>query len=753
MSTLMKPAEGELSRVIAGPESSSVAPSLIEVLWHRRWLIAAVIGVFLTIALLYLLVATPVYEATARLRLSQSPPRPFGDSSGYVDRSENFLQTQADTVASLPVLQRALERLDTTKLQTFATAKGDPAQWLRRKGLVRVQPSRKADILTVSVESPYQDETTLIANAVVEAYIEEQSHYRHAIGQTMIEVLSAERETLQRRRQQLLSKMAAYQNRLGLVSLRQDRGSTLMERTQTLANALTAAEMQAMELRAEYQAAQDVLRDPQRIADFVESRQSQGRDSGDAELAQLRQQYMQHTLTMASLQTTHGENHPRTVAMRQVMEALQEQINEKQVALVKAYAASLETQYQASMEKIGQLREALAAQRGMTANVSPEMAEYLTLEAEVDRLQRQDELLSNRIAEVSVNSVQTGPLSVQIIEPAIAGRSPIKPNKKLILAAAMVMGWVVGVGLALLREWQDTSLRTPEEIPVSLGTTLLAMIPQVNPRLSPVARGQLVYLDSCSAAAEAYRGIRTSISLGVAQNARTILVASPATGDGKSTTASNLAIAFAQAGERTLLIDCDLRNPVQHLLFEADATVGLTNVIAGEAQLRDAIRPAILPGLFLLPCGPIPKNPAELLISSRFKQLMQMLTESFDRIIIDSPPLMSVTDARILAADADATLLVLRMNKSMRELGIMALDGLDSVGARVIGAVANDVPPSRSAKYYGGHWPYATPQAELVNRSVSLIEHNTETETETATAEPADEKQLHPQFAGMSERD
>lgn len=747
----MKPYRGDLSTEVAGTEVSHTAPSLVDVLWNRRGLIAITVAICTVIAIVYLLIATPVYMATARLRLSQSPPRTFADNTAYVDRSETFMQTQADSIKSLPVIQRAVERLDVTSLKTFAEARGDTAEWFLRKVPIKVEQPRRSDILTVSVESRYREETAALTNAVVAAYIDEQSHYRHSVGQTMIGVLTAEREALQVRRRQLLTRMAGLKEQLGLLSLRQERGSTLSERTATLSAALTSAEMQAIELRAEHQALSDILNDPQRIADFVESRQAQGRDAGDSELAQLRQQHMEFTLTMASLRTTHGDNHPRTVAMRNMIDALAARIAQKELTLVKAHAAAIESRHQAATDTVRQLRAALDDQRGAAATISPELGEYLTLEAEVDRLNRQDELLGNRIAEVGVNSIDTGLLSIHVIEPAIIASSPVKPNKTLILVAAIMAGWVVGIGLALVREWQDTSLRTPEEIPVSLGATLLAMIPRVNSRLSAVARGQLVHLDSCSAAAEAYRGIRTSISLGEFREARTILVASPATGDGKSTTASNLAIAFAQAGERTLLIDCDLRNPVHHMIFESDASIGLTSVLAGEATVNQAIRPVAAPGLFLLPCGPIPTNPAELLLSDPFKRMMRKLVDSFDRIIIDSPPLMSVTDARILAADADATLLVLRMNKSMRELGVMALDGLLSVGARVAGAIANDVPASHAARYYGGPWPYGPRPGAFVATAVPRLEHKPHNGHESDDLED-EEQHLQPELAGATER-
>jgi len=341
-------------------------------------------------------------------------------------------------------------------------------------------------------------------------------------------------------------------------------------------------------------------------------------------------------------------------------------------------------------------------------------------------MQRRAELLDNRIAELNVNSVDSRPFNVSVLQPAMVADKPVKPNKALTLAAALLAGCVLGMGFATLREWKDARLRTPEEVTALLGMPLVGIVPQINRRLSPADRGQVLRIDSRSRVAEAYRSIRTSLHLGNARSAKTILVASPSAGDGKSTTAGNLAIAFAQAGERTLLMDCDLREPVQHLIFETDPVAGVSTVMPGETKLRDAVVPTRVANLFLLPCGPVPRNPAEMIASDRFKHLLKTLASGFDRVVIDSPPLEEVTDGRILAAAADVTVLVLRMNQSMRRSGVLAVTGLTEVGADVLGVVANDVPLATASRYDGGHWQYASsrgrdPRADLRDESTVAV--------------------------------
>jgi capsular exopolysaccharide synthesis family protein len=225
------------------------------------------------------------------------------------------------------------------------------------------------------------------------------------------------------------------------------------------------------------------------------------------------------------------------------------------------------------------------------------------------------------------------------------------------------------------------------------------------------------------AVGEAFGSIRTSLLLGQAQSAHTILVTSPMSGDGKSITASHLAIAFARHGCRTLLLDCDLRDPIQHLIFRLDSDIGLSSVLTAQTLVEDAIQPTWCPGLDMMACGPVPKNPSDLLAGPDFNQLLTSLSEKYDRVIIDSPPLGAAADARILAASSDATLLVLRMNLSARASSVEAVSSLKTAGARLVGAIANGTPPEKPYPYgsqddassIGLAWP--VPETKVFGRN------------------------------------
>ena len=226
-----------------------------------------------------------------------------------------------------------------------------------------------------------------------------------------------------------------------------------------------------------------------------------------------------------------------------------------------------------------------------------------------------------------------------------------------------------------------------------------------------VVRGQKVHLESKSVVAEAYRTIRTAVFFGAPkENAKAIHITSPTPGDGKSTLASNLAITMAQAGQRTLIIDADFRKPVQHKIFELDDGKGLSSLLAGRDTIEQVVQPTEIDGLDIMTCGPDVPNPSELLNSDIFAETLKKLTERYDRVIVDSPPVAPVADAQILAAVCDITLLVVRAEKTTRRQAQHARDSLLSVGAQILGAVVNDVQQKRGQygyySSYGGYGNY-----------------------------------------------
>lgn len=296
-------------------------------------------------------------------------------------------------------------------------------------------------------------------------------------------------------------------------------------------------------------------------------------------------------------------------------------------------------------------------------------------------------------------------VTIEVVEPALVAAAPSYPRPNRTMAVAIVSGMLIGAGLALLRDRLDGRMKTIEEIQTVVGLPILGVVPAMTGRRTAIARAMAVHLDPRSPVAEAYRTIRTAVFFGSnGTTCKTLLITSPEPGDGKTTSASNLAIAIAQTGRSVLLLDADFRKPTQHKNLDVKDAVGLSSVLAGRESLEQAIQHTGVEGLDILPCGPIPANPSEILNSREFGELVDSLAARYDHILFDSPPVNRVTDARILGAVCDATILVLRANQSTRKAGEHARNALLGVGARVLGAIVNSAPHSREYEVYGGSY-------------------------------------------------
>jgi capsular exopolysaccharide synthesis family protein len=297
-------------------------------------------------------------------------------------------------------------------------------------------------------------------------------------------------------------------------------------------------------------------------------------------------------------------------------------------------------------------------------------------------------------------------LVLGIVDQPSASNVPTYPNRMQAVGISLALGVLLGVGLALLRNWLDQRVTSAEEVSALLGVPVVGMLPRVKGKQDTARLGRHVLEDPSSGIAEAYRGIRTALSFGLRGiRAKTILVTSPAPKEGKSTMVSNLAVSMAQAGQRVLIVDADLRQSQQHAIFSVSNDVGLANVLTGEAPLAQAIQHFDSIGLDILPAGHIHEHSHEMLSSRALADLMGSLSERYDFILIDSPPLTSVADPLVLAAISDVTVLVVRWGLSRRKAAEQARDGLAGMGARVVGAVVTGVRGGAGHyySYYGYH--------------------------------------------------
>jgi len=334
-----------------------------------------------------------------------------------------------------------------------------------------------------------------------------------------------------------------------------------------------------------------------------------------------------------------------------------------------------------------------------------------TTSPEATALLNQEAVLKEQLAQMQVSgSVDTG--AVVLVTPAQTPVSPSSPKPVQDALLGLAAGLALGLGAAFLRDSFDDRLTSKEATEHAGGAPVLAMIPAV-PSWRRSAPLVVTVTEPNSPAAESYRSLRTSLQFARQERQlSSLLVTSPGVGEGKTSTLANLGVVFAQAGEQVLLVSCDLRRPRIGAFFGLDEHAGLTSVLLGERTLEEMVQP--VPGfdrLSLLPAGPVPSNPAELLNSAHALDIFTRLRDQYDLVLIDSPPMLPVTDATILSRHADATLMLAAAGQTRRADLHRAVEKLDQVGATILGIVLNKV-TRQTGSYYGYTYSYKTYRAE-----------------------------------------
>jgi capsular exopolysaccharide synthesis family protein len=311
-------------------------------------------------------------------------------------------------------------------------------------------------------------------------------------------------------------------------------------------------------------------------------------------------------------------------------------------------------------------------------------------------------------------------VGVQIIAEPRLSDGPVSPQPLRNIGLAVALGLIAGVGAAALRESLDTTIRSPESLTRAASAPTLCAIPlDGNAKTSPL----ITEGSAQSGRAEAMRHLRTNLQfVEVDRPLRSLVVSSAVSGEGKSTTVCNLAIAFAETGKRVIVVDADLRRPMLAEYLGLEGAVGLTNVLAGQASAQDVIQPWGNSSLWVLPSGSIPPNPSELLGSDNMADLLVALSRGFDMIIIDTPPLLPVTDAAVMAAAADGCLVIARHGKTTKTQVAAAFSTLAAVGAKLHGCVLNMSPAKHATEYsYYSHESPAQANAAPVQRTTARI--------------------------------
>ena len=425
-----------------------------------------------------------------------------------------------------------------------------------------------------------------------------------------------------------------------------------------------------------------------------------------------------------------GADHPQVVAIRKRMSTIRDHLEKNATAtnaanpttsatdLIHLYVQILEEEKKKNEEIQKSLRANLESDRGIVRPLELLAHRETTLKDQREYLKKR--LFNLEEGRKTIELTRDAPLyDFRIINPAGEG-GKVSPIATSTVSLGAILGLLLGIGLAFLAEFTDQSFHSAEEIRRRLGVSVIGHIPPLTPHEATAPDQQaldpmlVVHHRPPSMEAEAHRGLRTSLYFStVGKGHQVIQITSPNPHDGKSTIIANLAVSIAQSGKKIVLIDCDFRKPRIHQIFGlATSEVGLASVLLQEADLDQAIQTCAVAGLHLLPCGPRPTNPAELLSSQRYRELLDQIRTRYDFVLIDTPPLLAVSDPAVVSTQVGGVILVTRLTKTARPAAERAKEILSAMGANLLGVVVNDSEADRSSYNYGYNYQYAEDYSE-----------------------------------------
>ena len=685
--------------------------NLPAIILRRLWLIAIVIVLTLAAGVIYLRQATPYYRATTKLFVAASGGnRILGDNSELTPlTSGNRRGTQAEIVVSPLVLRRVADRPDIKAMKSFAG--GDNTMAMLRVGLNVVVGND--DLMDISFDTQHYGEAAQVANAVADAYIAFSDEYKRNTSAEMLQIIQKEKQKVEdemAQRLTLLTRFKMESGGLALASKDKDgktvlQGSVTIQQLNSFTEAMTKAQIEVIEAKANLEGVINLKNDPNRLRQYVATQRSRGGlVSTNAGETRLTQELGDLYAARSQMESKLGIEHPRYVATIARIAMLEQELTKYDATFVDSQIAMSQENYKAAERRVQELATYIQANGEEAKKLNNQVAQYERMAGEMEQTRSRLDFLNARIRELGMNQ-DVRALNVMLVEAAVEPADPFSPNSGKVLKMSLAFGLVLGLCLAMMLELVDDRLRSSDQVASAMNLPILGVIPEVTDIKGEVAR--IMEREPNSAQAEAIRGLRTAVLFGMPEGrAKTIMVTSPMPGDGKSTIAACLAESLAQSGQRTILLDADMRKPRVEAIFELSREIGLSSVITGRGTLDSAIQKGPVENLDVIACGPIPPNPAELLNSDAFRKLLATLSERYDQVVIDTPPVLMVTDARVVSAITDVTIMVLLAGKSRQRQANHAKEALLSVGGRILGIVVNAV-PNRGRGVYGHEYGYA----------------------------------------------
>jgi len=717
----------------SGAHAAHVLLRFFAAVRYRRNVLIAAMAACALLGGLYYATATRFYSSKAAMLITQTGPDTLNTSiTGEELLRRNTMPTFENVIRSAKVLQGALEKLSGSDRVDLA---GVPRErWIDvLQGNIRSKAVRATNILEVSYCSRDPQVAANVVRAIVDSYLEFMDKIHKGTAGEVARVLTKERIDVAGKLAQKQEELLQVRRRFSDMGFRSD-GKTLhpmVQRAVYFNEALIAVQKQRVELETSLAAVEAAVRNGDDLGQHllavgdVVGREVllaglglSARDSNTQ--ANLEQLLLADRAQLRTLEQNLGPAHPELVALSEKIRLTEEFLRGSQSRIAERMGAMRKSQlgpWLAEMvrQRLGEARhkeQLLEAEfeeaRTEAIELTGQLTQIEALERDVKRLGDMNDVLLNQLA--SLDLKQSGQeVRVAVTQEPVVVARPVSPRLGYVVLASLLGGFAVGLVLVHLLEALDDRFRSFEEVQNRLGVAVLSMVQHMKSSETTGLDALAMHAAPSSVESEAFRTLRTALAL-THPDARQIVISSPEPGDGKTTILANLAVAYAHSDKKTLLVDADMRRPGLTSLMNMRGTTGLSEVLRSEGDVAQSaaahIQPSGMKGLDILPCGPRPTNPAELLGSPRFSQFLAWAETVYDQILVDSPPAVATSDAALIGRLVDGVILVLQPAKNRRRLVVRLVENLSVLKIPVLGVVINRVGSQNERGYYGYYGGY-----------------------------------------------
>lgn len=693
--------------------------------WHvlakRRWTILAAACVLVAAVAVVSFKMRPVYRAVARVEVEAEEPeiQSLTDLYRTTPSDDAFLQTQVNVLESDTLAWETIQQLGLESSPEFRAGSNSPASAAtggakERGSLIRafrknlhVELMRNSRMLEISYESTDPSQAAAIANALVNNYAEYNFRKKYNSTRQASSWMEQQLDELKAKTEKSQQQLVDYERENAIVNV-SDKENVVEERLADLSRDLTAAQSD----RVQKESLNNLVRsNPSQAALLMQ----------DDLLQRLEEKLADISAQYADALGEYGPKFPKVLRLQSEMKSMQGFVDDERRRLMER----IQNDYLAAQGREKLLTDAVTAEKADVGRLNQLLIRHNMLKREFDTNQQLYDSLLQRLKDATV-SAGLRATNIHVIDTAFVPSTPVRPKRLMNIGIALLVGLILGVTFAFIEEGLDNSIKSAEDVERLIAAPALAIVPVAGSegrRLygaangkrrglgKPISNGAVamaVLKHPASALSESYRSLRTAIMLSTAARPpQALLVTSPQPNEGKSCTSMNLALALAQRSTRVVIVDADLRKPCVARHLGMNREPGLSGVLTGAHGLDEALCPVDgVPNLWALPGGASPPNPAELLSSPQMADILQQLRGRFDHIVMDSPPLLMVTDATVLSTLVDGVILVVESGVTVRGALLRAHSLIDSAGGRLLGVVMNKVDLRHDAYYYASRTRY-----------------------------------------------